>query len=260
LKERIMREKSQQAIVSQQFGARAEAYLSSAVHAEGEDLNELARLIGPRPEACALDLGCGGGHVAYLLAPLVGKVVAYDLSETMVAMVAAEAKRRGLDNIVTKQGAAEGLPCPDRAFDLVVTRYSAHHWQDFDAGLEQARRVLKPDGMAVFMDVISPGQPLLNSWLQTLEILRDPSHVYNRTAAEWRAAATAAGFVPGPLSCFKLRLDFATWVGRMKTPAPHIAAIRSLQAGAGKEVAEHFRFEADGSFTLDSMLMVAHPA
>ncbi|HXP96636.1 MAG TPA: class I SAM-dependent methyltransferase, partial [Telmatospirillum sp.] len=200
-----MRDKSQQAIVSQQFGERAEAYLSSAVHAQGEDLQALARLVGPRPQACALDLGCGGGHVAYLLAPLVGKVVAYDLSETMVAMVAAEAKRRGLDNIVTKQGPAESLSCPDRAFDLVVSRYSAHHWQDFDAGLEQARRVLKPDGVAVFMDAISPGQPLLNSWLQTLEMLRDPSHVYNRTAEEWRVAVTAAGFVPGPLSCFKLR-------------------------------------------------------
>ncbi len=252
--------KSHQSIVDQQFGRQAAAYLSSAVHAQGEDLDELARIIGARPQACALDLGCGGGHVAYRLAPLVEKVVAYDLSEAMVGTVAEEAKRRGLDNIVVKQGAVEGLSCPDMAFDVVASRHSAHHWQDFAAGLGQARRVLKPQGLAVFMDVVSPGQPLLNTWFQTLELLRDPSHVYNRTLLEWQTALAAAGFRPGHLSRFKLRLEFAAWVERMKTPESHIAAIRSLQSRAGEEVADYFRFEADGSFTLDTMLLVAHPA
>lgn len=254
-----MREETHQAIVNQQFGPQAEAYLSSAVHAQGEDLDELVRRVGVRPQATALDLGCGGGHVAYRLAPLVEKVVAYDLSEAMVAMVAAEAARRGFGNIVGKQGAVEQLSCPDRAFDVVVTRHSAHHWHDFDAGLRQARRVLKADGLAVFIDVVSPGQPLLDTWFQTLELLRDPSHVCNRTVAEWQAALAAAGFRPDHVSRFKLRLDFAAWVGRMRTPETHIAAIRSLQSRAGKEVADYFRFEADGSFTLDTMLLVASP-
>jgi hypothetical protein len=52
-------------------------------------------------------------------------------------------------------------------------------------------------------------------------------------------------------------LEFSSWIERMKTPEPHMRAIRSLQAMAGSAVARHFELEADGSFTLDSMLMVA---
>ncbi|MDA8230305.1 MAG: class I SAM-dependent methyltransferase [Magnetospirillum sp.] len=255
-----MEGESHHAIVRHQFGGRAQAYLGSPVHARGEDLDELVRLVGARPQAHVLDLGCGGGHVAYRLAELVGNVVAYDLSEAMVATVAAEAARRGLGNIAAGQGPAERVPFADGTFDVVATRHSAHHWHDFAAGLGQARRVLKPDGMAVFMDVVSPGRPLLDTWFQALELLRDPSHVYNRTVAEWQAAVTAAGFRPGPVSRFKVRLDFAAWVERMRPPETHVAAIRSLQARAGTDVAEYFRFEADGSFTIDTMLLAAQPA
>jgi hypothetical protein len=39
-----------------------------------------------------------------------------------------------------------------------------------------------------------------------------------------------------------------------------VAAIRSLQQGASEPVRRHFGIEADGSFTLDTMLMIADPA
>jgi ubiquinone/menaquinone biosynthesis C-methylase UbiE len=250
---------SHQDIVSSQFGQRAEAYLHSAVHAQGEDLEELARIIGAYPQAQVLDLGCGGGHAAYRVAPLVDLVTAYDLSADMLAVVEAEARRRGLNNITIRQGSAEAPPFADQTFDAVITRYSTHHWHDFDGALRQARRVLKPEGLAVFMDAVSPGRPLLDTWLQTLELLRDPSHVYNRSVQEWHAALAEAGFRPGHLAHFKVRLDFATWVSRMKTPETHIAAIRSLQSRAATEVADYFRFESDGSFLLDTMLLAAHP-
>jgi ubiquinone/menaquinone biosynthesis C-methylase UbiE len=254
-----MRTGSHQEIVSNQFGQRAEAYLQSAVHAQGEDLEELARIVGTYTQAQVLDLGCGGGHAAYRVAPLVARVVAYDLSTDMLAVVAAEAKRRELHNIMTRQGSAEALPFADQTFGVVVTRYSAHHWHDFTGALREARRVLKPNGLAVFMDAVSPGRPLLDTWLQTLELLRDPSHVHNRSVQEWQAAVTEAGFRPGHLARFKVHLDFAAWVSRMKTPETQIAAIRSLQSCAAKEVADYFGFESDGSFMLDTMLLVSNP-
>jgi SAM-dependent methyltransferase len=226
-----MQERSQEDLVAEQFGSQAEAYLRSAVHSRGEDLAELARIVGPRPQALAADLGFGGGHVSFLLAPLVQKIVGYDLSEAMAATVRAEAARRG--------------------------RYSAHHWPDVAAGLRQARRILKPGGLAVFMDVFSPGEPLLDTWLQGLELLRDPSHVRDYSLSEWRTMLEAAGFRPAAASRYRLRLEFSSWVKRMNTPQLYVEAIRSLQQRAGADVVKHFEIEPDGSFTIDTMLMTA---
>jgi ubiquinone/menaquinone biosynthesis C-methylase UbiE len=248
------------ATILEQYDSRAQAYLASAVHAGGADLERMAGLIGQRPDAVALDMGCGGGHVAFRMAGLVGKVVAYDLSAAMLETVAAEARTRGLANIVTKQGAAEALPCPSGSFDVVATRYSAHHWGAFRDGLAQMRRVLKPGGLALFMDVVSPGVPLLDTWLQTLELLRDPSHVRNASLDEWKAKLAGAGFTVDDVATFRLRLAFGPWIERMRTPDVHVAAIRSLQRRAAAEVTEYFALEADGSFTVDTALIVARPS
>ena len=243
--------------VADQFGPRAEAYVASPVHARGEDLDEFARLIGRRPEARALDLGAGGGHLAFALAPLTKSVVAYDLSPAMVEAVAGEAGRRGLANIEPRQGSVEALPWPDAAFDIVATRYSAHHWRNVGAGLREARRALKPGGLAAFMDVVAPSDPLLDTWLQSLELLRDPSHVRNYSVDGWETMIKAAGFRPTHVSLYRIRLEFASWVARMNTPPTFVAAIRALQQKADQDFARHFGLEADGSFMLDTMLMVA---
>jgi ubiquinone/menaquinone biosynthesis C-methylase UbiE len=247
------------ATVLEQYDSRAQAYLASAVHASGADLERMAAVIGSRPDAVALDMGCGGGHVAFRMAGLVKKVVAYDLSAAMLETVAAEAHKRGLDNIVTKRGAAEALPCPSAAFDVVATRFSAHHWGAFADGLAQMRRVLKPDGLALFMDVVSPGVPLLDTWLQALELLRDPSHVRNASLDEWRATLASLGFAIEEVATYRLRLEFGAWIERMRTPDVHVAAIRSLQRRASAEVKDYFAIEDDGSFTIDSALIVARP-
>src|SRR5690606_40498988 len=80
--------------VDRQFGPRAAAYLSSAVHAQGADLEQLAALAREHAGARVLDLGCGGGHVSFQVAPHAAHVTAYDLSQAMLDVVAAEAARR----------------------------------------------------------------------------------------------------------------------------------------------------------------------
>jgi ubiquinone/menaquinone biosynthesis C-methylase UbiE len=253
-----MNARTQESLVVGQFGARAEAYLASPVHAQGADLAALATLA--RGQGRALDLGCGGGHVAYAVAPLVGEVVAYDLSEQMLRVVAEAATARGLANLRTVQGPAERLPFDDASFDLVLSRYSAHHWRDFDAGLREAARVLKPGGEAGFVDVVSPGVPLLDTYLQTVELLRDTSHVRDRSRAEWEEALARAGFVVGTVAPFRVRLAFAEWIARMRTPDVLAHAIRAVQAAMADAVRAHFAIEADGSFLLDVALFTARRA
>ncbi|HVJ54969.1 MAG TPA: methyltransferase domain-containing protein [Aliidongia sp.] len=245
--------------VASQFGPRAAAYVASAVHAQGEDLQQLAELVRARPGARLLDLGSGGGHLSYAAAPHASEVVAYDLSAEMLGAVAATASERGIGNIATRQGPVETLPFEAASFDIVATRMSAHHWLDFPAALREARRVLKPDGVAFFIDIVSPGPGLLDTHFQAIELLRDPSHVRDYTMAEWLEAVTAAGFMPQRVTRRRLRIDYASWIERMGTAPEHAVAIRSLQSLASDEVRRHFEIEADGSFTMDAMSLEATP-
>lgn len=254
-----MTAKTHHGVVGEQFGTRAAAYVGSAVHASGEDLQQLAAWAKARggPHARALDLGCGGGHASYAVAPHVGEIVAYDLSGEMLEAVAAAARERGIDNLATVRGAVEKLPFDDDAFDLVLTRYSAHHWSDFHASLREAHRVLRHGGHATFADVAAPASALFDTWLQALELLRDPSHVRDYSAREWRGAVADAGFTPEALTERKLHLDFASWVERMQTPDERVRAIRSLQQCASSDVAAYFAIAADGSFETDTIVLLA---
>jgi ubiquinone/menaquinone biosynthesis C-methylase UbiE len=239
------------AVVDDQFGPRAEAYVQSAVHAGGHDLDALEELARRTAPARALDLGTGGGHVAYRLARHAGAVTACDLSAGMLEAVSATALQKGLANIETVAAPAEDLPFDDGAFDLLACRFSAHHWRDFEAGLREARRVLKAGATAVFIDAVSPGPALLDTHLQAVEVLRDTSHVRDYSEVEWASALTRAGFHVREAKSWRLRIEFASWIERMRTPELNARAARALQEAASTEVRSHFAIEPDGSFMLD---------
>jgi ubiquinone/menaquinone biosynthesis C-methylase UbiE len=249
--------RSHDAMVRDQFGPQAADYVHSAVHAGGEDLDALEAIAARSVPEHALDLGSGGGHVAYRLAPHAALVTAADLSAEMMAAVATTARERGLTNIETCTTPAQSLPFDDATFDFLACRFSAHHWRGFEAGLCEARRVLRPGSTAVFIDVVSPGTAALDTHLQTIELLRDPSHVRDYGAEEWAAALVRAGFRLRATQHRRLRMDYPAWVERMRTPETHRVAIRSLQQQASRETAGYYEIEADGSFTLDTLQVEA---
>ncbi len=236
-----------------QFGPRAQAYVTSAVHSAGADLDQVDAILAAHRPDSVLDLGCGGGHLSYRAAPHARAVTAYDLSAEMLAAVAEAAAAKGLGNIATQQGPAEALPFADASFDMVLCRFTAHHWRDFTAGLREARRVTRPGGHAVFIDAVSPGRPALDTYLQLVEALRDTSHVRDYSTAEWIAALTAAGFTPGATTPRRLWMDFPSWIARMNTPDVFAQAIRAYQATLSEDVARHFAVAPDGGFFLDTL-------
>jgi ubiquinone/menaquinone biosynthesis C-methylase UbiE len=246
-----------QALVARQFSPRARAYVESEDHAKGADLQRLQAIVKDQPGGRILDLGCGGGHVSFAVAPHAREVVAYDLSADMLDAVRDEATARGLTNVRVEQGIAEVLPFADESFDFVLTRFSAHHWSDLAAGLSGMRRVLKRGGLAIVMDAYAPAAVLYDTFLQTIELLRDPSHIRDYSLAEWIAALKAAGFRPSQPVVGRLRLEFETWIRRIGTPEVQVRAIRALQTQMPQDVMERFAIEADGSFLLDTMTIEA---
>ena len=253
----------QQAVVDRQFGSTASAYLTSAVHAQGADLKaiqEIAQRLHGAALPQVLDLGCGAGHVSFALSPYAAAITAYDLSQQMLAVVDAAAQDKGFSNIGTRQGMAERLPFDDGAFDLVVTRFSAHHWQDVPAALKEVRRVLRTGGIAVVCDIIAPEAPLHDTTLQAVELLRDASHVRDYRVSEWLAMLAAAGLRAEQKSGWKLVMQFDDWVARMRTPTERIVAIRSLFDSAPDETSAYFAVQPDYSFSIDGALFEAAKA
>lgn len=246
--------------IRQQFDPQARAYLHSTVHAQGPDLEAAVALLAPRLPAAAraLDVGCGAGHLGFALAPLArGGLVALDPLPGMLEVVAGEAARRGLAQLRTQRGDARALPFDDAAFDLVATRYSAHHWPDVPAALREMVRVLKPGGWLLLIDVLGGETPLVDTHLQAIELLRDASHVRDLDRGEWRRAFAAEGLALVHEAAWPLRLQFDTWIARMRTPPERVAAIRVLQQGAPAEVRAALAVEADGSFSATTGLLLA---
>lgn len=244
--------------IDKQFSSQASAYLTSAVHAVGRDLQHLKERLAALSYARVLDLGCGAGHASFAIAGQVAQVTAYDLSNQMLDVVAKAAQERGLHNITTQQGYVEQLTFADESFDVVISRYSAHHWHDVGQALREAKRVLKPGGILIMMDVMSPGHPIRDIWLQTVEALRDTSHVRNYAGGEWLALVNEAGFITNGLTTDRLVLEFDSWIARMRTPEPLRKAIRLYQESASQEVKNYFELQEDGSFTSDIIMLEAH--
>jgi ubiquinone/menaquinone biosynthesis C-methylase UbiE len=244
----------QRNLAARQFGDSAANYLASSVHAKGADLDRLESLTRRRRPGRALDLGCGAGHAAFALARGgAASVVAYDLSEQMLAVVEREATARGHSQIAIRRGAADRLPFEDASFDLIATRFSAHHWPSVPAAVTAVVRALRPGGTLVVIDVIAPESALLDTTLQTIELLRDMSHVRNYRASEWRSMLSVPGLTIAASDTWKLPLEFDSWVRRIATPSRRIDALRAVFDDLPAEARDYFSVTADGSFTSDAL-------
>ena len=244
-------------LINEQFGSQADMYLTSSVHAFGQEFAEVESLVQQFDSPHVLDLGSGAGHISFYAAPFAQQVTAYDLSKDMLKIVADSAKQKNLDNITTVKGIAESLPFADDYFDVVISRFSAHHWQDVPLALREMHRVCKPNGKVMMIDIMAPANPLYDTFLQTIEMLRDNSHVRNYSSSEWQQMFNRAGFNVSQTQTHKLKLEFNSWITRMRTPEPYITAIRKLQQNIGQEVKSYYNIQANGTFTTDVFTLIA---
>ena len=92
-----------------------------------------------------LDAGCGSGRYSVALA-LHGarEITAVDVSSSGLETAKENAKE--FDQIQFQQASVLDLPFPNESFDLVWCAGVLHHTNDFDKGLTELTRVLKPNG------------------------------------------------------------------------------------------------------------------
>ncbi|MFN3333894.1 MAG: class I SAM-dependent methyltransferase [Caldilinea sp.] len=240
--------------VAAQFDAVAERYRTSVVHANGADLAQLVRFADLHGDERVLDAGSGAGHTALALADGAAHVTAIDLSAAMLTQGRRQVEERGLTNVVFKIGDVEALTFDDSSFDLVASRYSAHHWPHPIHALREIHRVLQSGGRLLLADIVSWDDAVVDTHLQAIELLRDPSHVRDHTTAQWLAMLAKVGFRAEVRYTWTLRLQFDEWTQRMATPPAAVAMLRTLLTHAPAEVRTQLQVEVDCSFTVHGTL------
>ena len=247
--------------VQEQFSQVATNYSSSSVHESGSELERMARIALTMEATRVLDAGCGPGHLALALAPFVEHVVAVDLSESMLAEGRKLAAHRHITNVDFRLGDVEALPFESRSFDLITSRYSAHHWPNPVTALREFWRLLRTRsigaGQLLLADVVSSDDSSLDTHIQTIELLRDPSHVRDHSPRQWLLMLESAGFQAELDYSWDLRLDFQSWVDRMATPPASVSMIRAILRQAAGEIKDGLQLEEDYSFTFNCALFRA---
>ena len=147
--------------------------------------------LGPLEGRRVLDYGCGHGMAAVVMARAGPRVTAFDLSPGY----ADEARHRARANGVRLQLAAadgERLPFADGAFDRIWGNAVLHHL-DLRKAARELRRVLAPDGLAVFCEPWGEN-PLLEPRRGGIALSRQSPHARRKAVASAPSADFAQVF------------------------------------------------------------------
>jgi ubiquinone/menaquinone biosynthesis C-methylase UbiE len=222
--------------VQHQFGSNAQNYVTSKIHAQGEDLDTILRFAAPQPDDIVLDVATGGGHTALKLAPHVKQVVATDLTQKMLDAAQAFITPQA-DNVTFKLADAEDLPFEDETFDIVTCRIAAHHFTEVFKFVLEAARVLKPGGRLVVMDHDAPADERAARYMDAFERLRDPSHVRVYSEVEWRGTFLDAQLeITQVDTAFTHDANFLAWAERMGNPPEVIERLEIMMKQAPEAV------------------------
>ncbi len=125
-----------------------------------------------RPDALGLDLCCGTGDLAFALARAgKARVIGADFAHTMLV----RAREKSVSVISPlNQGAAPPmpffeadalrLPFADATFDLVTSAFGFRNLANYEAGLREIQRVLKPGGTIAILEFTEPPDGLLGDF------------------------------------------------------------------------------------------------
>jgi demethylmenaquinone methyltransferase/2-methoxy-6-polyprenyl-1,4-benzoquinol methylase len=175
----------------------------------------VARLLQPilaRPDALVLDLCCGTGDLAFSLARAgKARVVGADFAHPMLiraneksAAAQAGSNSAELHDVGFLEADALCLPFADASFDLVTTAFGFRNLVDYEAGLREIRRVLKPGATLAILEFTEPPDNLLGNayrWYFRKILPRIGAFVSgDRNAYTYLPASVSRFFAPADLA------------------------------------------------------------
>jgi ubiquinone/menaquinone biosynthesis C-methylase UbiE len=179
---------AQNARVLDQFAQQAESYSGLIKKFNDPSLPLIMASVQPKPSERLLDVGCGAGNFAVMMASIVGQVFGVDLTPEMLDQARALQAEAGVKNVEWRQTDVTSLPFERGSFDIVSSRSMLHHVEDPRHVIAEMKRVADETGRLMVIDM-TPA-PEKAAALNAIELLRDPSHARALTLSELRAIAT----------------------------------------------------------------------
>ncbi|NNF79872.1 MAG: class I SAM-dependent methyltransferase [Rhizobiales bacterium] len=112
------------------------------------------------PSDTVLELGCGTGSTALLLAEHVDHITASDLSGNMLKVGAEKAADQGISNVTFVQSDVLGRAIDDGPYDAVMAFNLLHLLENPKAAIKRVGSLLKPGGLFISKTVCTPGASL----------------------------------------------------------------------------------------------------
>jgi demethylmenaquinone methyltransferase/2-methoxy-6-polyprenyl-1,4-benzoquinol methylase len=127
-----------------------------------------ARELAPilvRPDALVLDLCCGTGDLAFSLQRRAkARILGADFSHTMLIRAREKAAvANGNASIPFLEADALRLPFADESFDLVTSAFGFRNLANYEDGLHEIFRVLKPGGTIGILEFAEPAPGILGN-------------------------------------------------------------------------------------------------
>jgi ubiquinone/menaquinone biosynthesis C-methylase UbiE len=181
--------------LQQEFNRWADEGEAAKMERHHLDITEKTmRLMDLHPGERVLDLGCGSGWAARLLARMVGdgprgigEVVGVDVSDEIVRQARAESK--DFENVTFVVGSAAQIPWEENFFDKVLSVESFYYYPDQERALDELFRVMAPGGRLFILINLYKDNPYSLQWVPKLKV---PVHV--RSAEEYVGLLKAHAF------------------------------------------------------------------
>lgn len=140
-----MRRLDDPALVAEEYSDETRLRRRASIYGPNDAKQVALRAVSAAAPESVLEVGCGPGDFAALVAAETGaEVVAVDVSPRMVEL----ARSGGVD---ARIGDVQELPFGDATFDVAVAGWMLYHVPDLGRGLDELARVLRPGGRLVAM-------------------------------------------------------------------------------------------------------------
>ena len=153
---------------------------------DAEHLERILSFINVRGGMRILDLGCGRGYLTFPIAE--GnpdcEVTGLDIVSDAIDANRSRAREVELDNLTFVNYDGIDFPFEAGTFDLVVTRYSLHHFPDIEHSIGEVSRVLKGGG-SLFISDPCPNDCDKDRFVDDYMRLKKDGHIKFYTKSEW---------------------------------------------------------------------------